>query len=453
MQKNTIAAIATPLAVGGISIIRISGENAIEIADRVFKAHSGVSLKEKKGYSCVYGTVSGIDESIATVFRMPKSYTGEDVVELSCHGGIYITREVLRAVIENGARLAEPGEFTKRAFLNGKMSLTQAEAVMDMISSKNRQAMYSAKAELDGALYKRIDKSKRRLLELAGHLAAWVDYPEEDIEEIECENIKETLSDINSDIDALLKTFSKGKLIKEGIDTVIVGKPNVGKSSLMNLITGTEKSIVTNIAGTTRDVIEESVMLGETMLKLSDTAGIRETEDTVERVGVDIAKKRLENAALVLVVFDSSSSISQEDISIVEKVKRKDCISIAVVNKSDLERKIDMDYLKERFNNIVEMSAVVDDDTKLLENIIEKEVGLNNLDAAAGIISNERQRECTLQASVYIREALAALDRGMTLDAVTVSIESAIESIMELTGERITTELANQVFSNFCVGK
>lgn len=450
-DTNTIAAIATPIAVGGISIIRISGENAIEVADKVFKSHSGVKLKEKKGYTATYGIVNDMDTSVATVFRAPKSYTGEDVVELSCHGGIYITREILRSVIESGARLAEPGEFTKRAFLNGKLTLTQAEAVIDMISSHNKQALNAAKAELDGALFKKIQIVKKDLLNIAGHLAAWVDYPEEDIPVIEEENLKSSLIKANTTIDDLLKTYDTGKIFKEGIDTVIVGKPNVGKSTLMNLMVGTQKSIVTNIAGTTRDVIEEKVMLGDIMLKLSDTAGIRETQDVVEKYGVDIAKKRIETAMLVLAVFDNSSTITQEDCEIVENLKDK--LSIAIINKTDLETKIDIEYIEKYFKNIVYISAKNDKDIKKLEDIITSELNLNEVDTSAGMIANERQRECALRASKYIKESLDAVKSGITLDAVTVSIEMAIEALLELTGDRITTEIVNQVFSHFCVGK
>lgn len=450
-KTNTIVAIATPLAVGGISIIRISGDNAIEIADKVFKAHSGVLLKDKKGYTASYGIVNDMDSSVATVFRAPKSYTGEDVVELSCHGGIFITREILRSVIESGARLAEPGEFTKRAFLNGKLTLTQAEAVVDMISSHNKQALNAAKAELEGALFKKIQNVKNELLNIAGHLAAWVDYPEEDIDVIEEENLLSSLKVANNTIDELLKTYDTGKLFKEGIDTVIVGKPNVGKSTLMNLMVGTQKSIVTDIAGTTRDVIEESVMLGEVMLKLSDTAGIRETKDVVEQFGVDIAKKRIDTSMLVLAVFDSSSDISQEDKEIVESLKDK--LAIAIINKTDLDLKIDMGYIHSHFKNIVSISAKNATDVKTLENIITKELRLNEVDTSAGMIANERQRECAVRASKYVKESIGAVEFGMTLDAVTVSIEMAIDALLELTGDKITTEIVNQVFSHFCVGK
>lgn len=455
MQQKTIAAIATPLAVGGISIIRISGEKAIEVADRVFRSASGALLCDKKGYTACYGGVyhgeTQLDSSVAVLYRAPKSYTGEDVVELSCHGGLFITREVLRAVLECGAQNAEAGEFTKRAFLNGKLTLTQAEAVIDVINSKNAQALNAAKAGLDGALYRRIQQVQQDLLKIAGHLAAWVDYPEEDIDSIDQGELQDSLALAKKAIAELLCTFDQGKLIKEGIDTVIVGKPNVGKSTLMNLLVGSQKSIVTEIAGTTRDVIEETVNIGDVMLRLSDTAGIRDTEDKVEQFGVALARERLDRAALVLAVFDSSTPLNQEDLAIIEKLQSKP--SVAVVNKTDLESKLDMGCISKHFETEVSISAKDDESIKLLETAIKKQVKLYDFDLSAGMIATERQRECAINAQQYVGEAIDALVQGMTLDAVTVSIEMAIDALLELTGGRITEEIVNQVFSHFCVGK
>ncbi|WMJ21782.1 tRNA uridine-5-carboxymethylaminomethyl(34) synthesis GTPase MnmE [Paludicola sp. MB14-C6] len=454
-SDTTIAAIATPLSVGGISIIRISGEDSIKIADRVFRAQSGVLLKDKKGYTASYGAVfhnnKEIDTSVAVVYRAPKSYTGEDVVELSCHGGIYVTREVLRAVLENGAVMAQAGEFTKRAFLNGKLSLTQAEAVVDMINSQNKQALNAAKAQLDGALFQKIKKVQQDLLNIAGHLAAWVDYPEEDIPVVEEDNLNNSLQVANNTIHELLKTYDTGKIFKEGIETVIVGKPNVGKSTLMNLLVGSQKSIVTDIAGTTRDIIEETVMLGDIMLKLADTAGIRETDDTVEQFGVEIAKKRMDQANLVLAVFDASEPLTQEDREIMLGVNEKLCI--AIVNKTDLPNVLDIEEIKQYFKHVILMSAKNADSIHELDTMITDELHLNEVDTSAGMLANERQRECAIRAQQYLQESIDALAYGMTLDAVTVSIEMAIDALLELTGGRITTALVDQVFSHFCVGK
>ncbi len=455
MQERTIAAIATPLAVGGISIIRISGENAIAIADKVFKSASGALLCDKKGYTASYGAVyhgeTQLDTSVAVVYRSPKSYTGEDVVEISCHGGVFITIEVLRAVIDSGAQNAQAGEFTKRAFLNGKLTLTQAEAVIDVINSKNVQALNAAKSQLDGALFRRIQQVKENLLKIAGHLAAWVDYPEEDIDIIDQEDMMKSLIVSEETVNELLKTFDTGKLIREGIDTVIVGKPNVGKSTLMNVLAGCQKSIVTEIAGTTRDIVEETINLGDVMLRLSDTAGIRETKDTVEQFGVALAKERLDRAALVLAVFDCSTRIDDEDRAIIEKLQGKP--AIAIINKTDLESKIDSEYIRSHFETVISISAKEDGSIKELETAIKEQVKLYDFDMSAGMIATERQRECATNAKQYIEESIFALKSGMTLDAVTVSIEMAIDALLELTGGRITEEIVNQVFSHFCVGK
>ncbi|MEG0692527.1 MAG: tRNA uridine-5-carboxymethylaminomethyl(34) synthesis GTPase MnmE [Oscillospiraceae bacterium] len=455
MQQKTIAAIATPLAVGGISVIRISGEDAIAVADKVFKSASGVLLCDKKGYTASYGSVyhgdQQLDTSVAVVYRAPKSYTGEDVVEISCHGGLFITREVLRAVIDCGAANAQAGEFTKRAFLNGKLTLTQAEAVIDVINCKNAQALNAAKSQLDGALFRRIQQVKENLLKTAGHLAAWVDYPEEDIDIIDQEDMMKNLKFAEDTVIQLLNTFDTGKLIKEGIDTVIVGKPNVGKSTLMNLLAGCQKSIVTEIAGTTRDIVEETVNIGDVMLRLSDTAGIHETEDMVEKFGVALAKERLGRAALILAVFDSSTTLEDEDYKIIKKVQEKP--SIAVINKTDLDAKIDLEHLEKNFQTIISISAKEDSSIQLLETAIKEQVQIYEFDMSAGMIATERQRECATNAKQYIEESIVALKDGMTLDAVTVSIEMAIDALLELTGGRITEEIVNEVFSHFCVGK
>lgn len=455
MSEKTIAAIATPTATGGISVIRISGDRAIETADNVFRAVSKKKLSEKKGYTASYGEIVydgiKIDTSVALVYKSPHSYTGEDVVELSCHGGIYVTREVLRAVISSGAALAQPGEFTKRAFLNGKINLTQAEAISDIIVSNNKHATNVARAQYEGNLYRKINNIKQKLVEIAGHLAAWVDYPEEDIEIVSTEVLTSNLKEYQQELKTLLKNYDDGQLFKEGIDTAIIGKPNVGKSTLMNLLTGVEKSIVTDIAGTTRDIIEENIMCGDIVLRLSDTAGIRETEDIIEKYGVQMAEKKMTVASLILVVFDGSIALSSEDIRIIEHLGNTPVIG--VINKSDLDCVIDIEYIKEHINTVVKISAKHDESIRDLETAIRKEIGIKDIDTSAPMIANERQRESANASLNYINESIDALECGVTLDAVTVSIEMAIESLMELTGEKITTEIVNNVFSHFCVGK
>ena len=436
-------------------MIRISGEEALAVADRVFRAASGRPLSEKQGYTAAYGGVydgkGKLDESVATVFRAPHSYTGEDVVELSCHGGIVVTREVLRAVLDNGAVLAEAGEFTKRAFLNGKMNLTQAEAVADIITAKSRQALDAAKAQRDNALFRKIGAVKELLLNAAGHLSAWADYPEEDIPGVGIEGLSALLGQTVGELRRLLASFDTGMVLKEGIDTVIAGRPNVGKSTLMNLFAGADRSIVTDIAGTTRDVVEETVNLNGLLLQLSDTAGLRETSDTVEQKGVERARERLSTAALVLAVFDSSEELSEDDRRLTEELKGRP--AVAVVNKTDLPPRLDRPYLEKRFGRVVAVSVKDSACLPLLERAIRETVHLLDIDASAPMLATERQKECAGRACAAAGDALDALEAGMTMDAVTISIEEALDALLELTGERATEEVVNNVFSHFCVGK
>ena len=453
-MAQTIAAIATPAAAGGISVIRISGSDALTIADRVFSAKHGIPLSGRRGYTAAFGAVvrhgEVLDEAVATVFNEPHSYTGENVVELSCHGGLYLTQEILRVILENGARLAEAGEFTKRAFLNGKMSLSQAEAVMDLIGAQGREAARAAHTQLSGALSRQITAVKDALLKLAGHLSAWVDYPEEEIPEVDEEEILLTAGESSKTLRTLLSQFDTGKLIREGIDTVIVGKPNVGKSTLMNLLSRCERSIVTDVAGTTRDIVEETVRLGQLVLRVADTAGIRETEDVVEQIGVSLAKQRMQEASLVLAVFDGSSEWSPEDEKILPAALQP---SIAVVNKSDLPTVTNLEKIKRAFSHMVVLSATDPESLALLEREIRETLNLSEIDPFAPMLSNERQRLCAMRAADLLEQAQTAVKAGVTFDAVTVLIEEAIDALLELTGERTTDAVVDAVFANFCVGK
>ncbi len=453
-MAQTIAAIATPAAAGGISVIRISGSDALTIADRVFSAKNGIPLSGRRGYTAAFGAVvrhgEVLDEAVATVFNEPHSYTGENVVELSCHGGLYLTQEILRVILENGARLAEAGEFTRRAFLNGKMSLSQAEAVMDLIGARGREAARAAHTQLSGALSRQIIAVKDALLKLAGHLSAWVDYPEEEIPEVDEEEILLTTGESSKTLRTLLSQFDTGKLIREGIDTVIVGKPNVGKSTLMNLLSRCERSIVTDVAGTTRDIVEETVRLGDLVLRVADTAGIRETEDVVEQIGVSLAKQRMQEASLVLAVFDGSSEWSPEDEKILPAALQP---SIAVVNKSDLPTVTNLEKIKRAFSHMVVLSATDPESLAILEKEIRETLNLSEIDPFAPMLSNERQRLCAMRAADLLEQAQTAVKAGVTFDAVTVLIEEAIDALLELTGERTTDAVVDAVFANFCVGK
>ena len=453
--NSTIAAISTAQGEGGIGVIRVSGDGAIEIADKVFKNINNKKIKDMKGYTAAFGSIvfegEKLDEAVALVFRAPHSYTGEDVVELSCHGGMYITKQVLRAVLEAGAVPAEAGEFTKRAFLNGKLDLTEAEAVIDIISAKSRSAARSAICVKEGALRKKITEVKDDLLSLTAHLSAWADYPEEDIAEVSEEDILVTCEKAELTLKRLLDTYDSGQAVKQGIDTVIAGRPNVGKSTLMNLLSGTEKSIVTDIPGTTRDVVEDTVLVGDVILRLSDTAGLRDTDDAVEKIGVDRARKKLSQCGLLLAVFDNSRELDSDDLELIEM--SREVPTVAIINKTDLEAKLDISKIKYNISNIVYVSAAKGEGREDIINAVEKIAGTQNLNPSEGILSNERQRSNVYNALNSVREAKAAVETGMTFDAVTVSLEDAISELLEMTGEKTSDEVIDRVFHNFCVGK
>lgn len=455
MNYDTVAAISTAQGEGGIGVIRISGDDALQIADKIFYSVSGKKVTEMKGYTASFGKISedgeDIDEAVALVFKAPHSYTGEDVVELSCHGGLYITKRVLRAVLNAGAVPAQAGEFTKRAFLNGKIDLTEAEAVIDIISAKSRGAARSALCVKEGALRKKIDGVKNDLLSMAAHLSAWADYPEEDIAEVTADSVIETCDKAIKCFKSLLDSYDCGQAVKKGIDTVIAGRPNVGKSTLMNLLSGYEKSIVTDIPGTTRDIVEDTVTVGDVVLNLSDTAGLRDTDDTVEKIGVDRARKRLEQCGILLAVFDNSRELDEDDYALIESAKLVP--SIAVINKTDLDNKLDIEYISKNIKYIVYISAISGDGRDELTKAVEKIAGTQNFNPSEGVLSNERQRIAVKNALDSVIEAMNALKCGMTFDAVTVSIEDAISHLLELTGERTSDEVVDRVFHNFCVGK
>lgn len=452
---STIAAISTGQAAGGIGVVRISGENALSVADRIFKTVSGIKLEKLSGYKAAFGKVffeeKCVDEAVALVFKAPKSYTGEDVVEISCHGGLLVTKQVLRAALANGAVPAEAGEFTKRAFLNGKMDLTRAESVMNIISAKSEQAKSAALNTLDGALYKKISEISLLLKKIAAQMAAWVDYPDEEIDDLSDEKLKTTLLTAKAELEKLIKSFDVGQIIIEGVETAIVGKPNVGKSTLMNLLSGCEKSIVTSVAGTTRDIVEETVTLGNNVLRLADTAGLHDTEDTVEKIGVDRTRQKLDRASLVLAVFDSSTEIDDEDMEIIKMCNGKN--AVAIINKTDLNTNFNAEKINKSFESVVYLSAKDRNGIQELEKAIEKTLGTADFDTSAATLMNERQLACCKAALQSIEEAISALEIGMTRDALNVNIDVAVESLDTLTGEKATESVVNEIFSQFCVGK
>lgn len=454
-MAKTIAAVATGNAAGGIGVIRISGDKAIEIASKVFAPCDNSSLTQLAGYRAKFGNIicngEAADNAVALVFRAPKSYTGEDVVELSVHGGLYIVQKTLEAVFEAGAEPAEAGEFTKRAFLNGKMDLTQAESVADFISAQGDAAAKASFNLLQGALSKRISTVLESLVDSSALMAAWVDYPDEEIPELESETLEKTLEEAQKSLGTLIKNYENGQTITQGVDTAIVGKPNAGKSTLMNLLVGRDKSIVTDIAGTTRDVVEDCVRLGNLVLHLSDTAGIRESDDVVEAIGIRRAKEKIDSAALVIAVFDSSTPLDENDRQIIEKCKGKK--AVAVINKIDLDETVTIPEIENAFNKTVYISAKNDSSLDTLENAVSELLGVSEFDSSAPILANIRQKNCCKAALFSIEEALFALQSGLTYDAVNVMIDSAVDSLLELTGKKATVEVVNNIFSKFCVGK
>lgn len=454
-MSKTIAAVATGNSVAGIGVIRISGDDAIEIADKVFKAMDGTPLTQLKGYRAKFGNVycngESFDNAVALVFRNPKSYTGEDVVELSVHGGIFIVEKTLEAVFNAGAQPAQAGEFTKRAFLNGKMDLTQAEGVASLISAQGQEAAKASFNLLQGSLSNKISTVLDSLINCSASMAAWVDYPDEEIPELQEDTLIETLSNAKADLDILLRNYENGVVMTEGVDTAIVGRPNAGKSTLMNMLSGVEKSIVTHVEGTTRDIVENSVRLGNLVLHLSDTAGIRESDDIVESIGIKKAIEKIDSASLILAVFDSSTQLNDDDRILIDSCKGKPCI--AVVNKTDLENKIDLDVIKTNFDKIVYISAKNNQGVENLEQAVKEKLGVAGFDTTQPILANKRQKLCVSNAYEHISQALDGAQMGITYDAINVMIDSAVDELLALTGKKATEEVVNNIFSRFCVGK
>lgn len=455
-MSKVIAAISTPVSPAGLGVIRVSGDGAIALAEQVFRPLSeSRRLTSLEGYRAAYGHVfdadGEIDECVATVFRAPHSYTGEDVVELSCHGGVYLLQRTLRALLTAGAVAAGAGEFTRRAFLNGKIDLTRAEAVMDLIAAEGRLAAKTALATREGAVFRALTPVKEVLIDLQAQIAAFVDYPDDDIPELAPEALETALVDAENVLSRLLDTYDAGHILRNGVDTVIVGSPNVGKSTLMNCLAGCDRSIVTAVAGTTRDVVEDSVRVGELTLRLSDTAGIRETDDVVEAIGVERSRKRLETAALVLAVFDNSRPLSEDDRSLIDTLPRE--TTIAIINKQDTVKKIDEKYIVDKFQHIVYMEATNGVGKEALEAAITEVTGLYRLDEAEPLLATERQRDCVRRAQAALLEALEAVHAGLSQDAVAVSVDGALSALLELTGERATEAVVDGIFARFCVGK
>ena len=457
MLNNTIAAISTPPGSGGIGIVRLSGDNSKDIAEKIFKPkNKNKSIKAAKGYTGIYGHIIDekniIDEVICFIYDSPYSYTGEDVIEISAHGGIQVLKEILLLAVKHGAKYAQPGEFTKRAFLNNKIDLTKAEAVMDIISAKGKSARRAAVEAKNGALFKKIQHIKNMLLEILAYIAVFIDYPEEEIIDFDYNKASKDLKKCTKIIKDLLKTYNNFKINKNGLNIVITGKPNVGKSTLMNILTGSEKSIVTEIAGTTRDIISENILISGIPVNIYDTAGLRDTKDLIEKAGVEKAYNQLKFADIILAVFDISDELDKKDEELLNLYGTHEGF-IAVINKTDLNQKLNDKKIKESVKNIIYISAKHEKNLNELSDLILKLIASEKFSPEDGVIANERQEQCVKDAIIHLNHALKANDSGETLDIISYCIENAIDVLMQLTGEKVTENVVDKIFHNFCVGK
>lgn len=457
-EFDTIAAISTPPGEGAISIVRMSGEEAVSIAQKVF---SGKDLTQAKSHTINYGhivdpkTHEEIDEVMVSLMLAPKTFTREDVVEINCHGGIVATNRILQLLLVNGARLAEPGEFTKRAFLHGRIDLTQAESVMDLIRAKTDRSMKIALNQLDGNLSYLIDSLRKDILDVLAQVEVNIDYPEyDDVEEMTTKLLKEKAIEIKQRIEQLLKTASQGKIMREGLATALVGRPNVGKSSLLNHLLHEDKAIVTDVAGTTRDVIEEYVNVSGVPLKLIDTAGIRETDDKVEKIGVERSKKAIEQSDLVLLVLNAAESLTKEDLELIRLTNDKK--RIIILNKTDLEEKLDRKELAKISENapVYATSILKNEGVEALEKAISKLFfnGIENSQSTV-MVTNARHIALLKKAQNSLDSVLEGISSGMPVDLVQIDMTEAWNLLGEITGESYEDELLDQLFSQFCLGK
>ena len=455
-MNDTIAAIATAQAPSAIGILRLSGPDTCAILDGVFCPKNGKPMSAQDGRNMVYGTLLDsagrvIDNALCVLFRAPNSYTGEDCAEIHCHGSPIVLNEGLTSLFAKGARQAAGGEFTRRAFLNGRMDLIQAEAVVDLIDAETAEAARNAVGQLSGTLSRTVEEIYEALMAVVSRFYAVVDYPDEDIEDLQRAELLDTLRRSENKLQELLATFSRGKLLKSGVPTVILGKPNAGKSSLLNALLGYERAIVTDVAGTTRDTVEEKVRLDHVLLRLIDTAGIRETADSVEKIGVERSRIAAGKASLALLVLDGSAPLDAEDeaaIAVAEGVANL----VVIVNKADLPRRIDVGALADRFDNVISLSAKTGEGITTLTDHITSLYPAGS--AAQGeLLTNARQADAVSRAWNAVREARSALRIGMTPDVVLSDVENALSALGELNGKSLREDLVATIFSRFCVGK
>jgi len=457
MKKDTIAAIATAMTNSGIGIVRISGTDAFDIVKNIYVGKNKKDLSNVKSHTIHYGYIvdgeETIDEVLVMIMKGPHSFTGEDTVEIDCHGGVYVVKRILETVIKNGARPAEPGEFTKRAFLNGRMDLSQAEAVIDVINSKNEYALKSSVSQLKGNVQKKIKEIREEIIYHTAFIETALDDPEHISVDGYGEKLKVTVDNLLKEIDELLKSSDNGRIIKEGIKTVIVGKPNAGKSSLLNVLVGEDRAIVTDIAGTTRDVLEESIQLNGISLNIMDTAGIRDTEDVVEKIGVDKAKLYANEADLIIYVVDASRELDENDFDIIHMIKNKK--AVVLLNKSDLDTVVTENMIKSYIEKpILSISAKEESGIKELEDTLKDmffqgEISFND----EVYITNIRHKTALQDAYDSLMKVNVSIENNMPEDFYSIDLLDAYESLGSITGETIGEDLVNEIFSKFCMGK
>ncbi|MDL9994057.1 tRNA uridine-5-carboxymethylaminomethyl(34) synthesis GTPase MnmE [Bacillus stercoris] len=458
---DTIAAISTPMGEGAIAIVRLSGPEAIQIADKIYKGPKGKTLGSVESHTIHYGHIVDrpsdrvVEEVMVSVLKAPRTFTREDVIEINCHGGIVTVNQVLQLALREGARLAEPGEFTKRAFLNGRIDLSQAEAVMDLIRAKTDRAMNVAMNQMEGRLSALVRRLRSEILETLAHVEVNIDYPEyDDVEEMTHQILVEKATAVKKEIEALLRTSEQGKILREGLSTVIIGRPNVGKSSLLNSLVHEAKAIVTDIPGTTRDVIEEYVNVRGVPLRLVDTAGIRETEDIVERIGVERSRQVLKEADLILLVLNNSEELSEEDVKLFEAVEGMDVI--VILNKTDLEAKIDTEHVRELANGrpVVTTSLLKEEGINDLEEAIQSLFYTGAIESGdLTYVSNTRHISILQQAKRAIEDALSGIEQDVPIDMVQIDLTRCWELLGEIIGDSVHESLIDQLFSQFCLGK
>ena len=454
-EFETIAAISTPLGKSGVSIIKISGDKSLEVINKIFVGSDLKPIKKFKPWMLNYGFIKSkdnneiLDEVLVSYFKGPKSFTAEDVVEINCHGGKTSTELVLNEVFKVGARPAEAGEFTKRAFLNGRIDLSQAEAVIDIINAKTEKSIKSALKQSGGELSKRVAFIRNELLDILAFIEVTVDFPEDDLEFTTSEEVSEKLDILIEEVSKILSTSSEGKILREGLSMAIVGKPNVGKSSLLNELLSENRAIVTNIPGTTRDIIEEYLNIDGIPIKITDTAGIRNTDDEIEKIGVDRSRSKIEEADLVVFVLDRSKDLEKEDLEILDFIGDKE--KIVLLNKSDLSKKIDLKNLG--IEHFVEISALVGSGIDKLKDEIKEIFFKDNFMESEILVSNQRHIEALMRAKERLIEGKHAVESGIALDLAGIDLNSAWSYLGEITGDTLSENLVDKIFSDFCIGK